>query len=112
MNRDEMTEALHIIVWSHPAAGMSMDDAREVVEHVLGPLDSPLVWHTVTDTGDVIDVRAALVALSRPLRLEATDDQFVPWGGTMEQTMRKVLASKGITGPLADVILRLAREAS
>ncbi len=105
MNTDEMREALAATI-KHNGP---MELARLKADAILAP-DSPLNGHALID-GQVIDVRAALVALSRPLRLEATDDEFVPWGGTMEQTMRKVLASKGITGPLADLCARLAEEA-
>ena len=91
MNRDEMTGALFEHVADFPGV-------RRKLNAILAP-DSPLVWHTVTDTGDVIDVRAALVALGKMAEILGADPN--DW-----------LRDHGITGPLADLCIRLAEEAS
>jgi hypothetical protein len=114
VNRDEIKDKTHRRFTQE--GGLDWHEAAECAELMFAP-DSPLVWHTVTDTGDVIDVRAALEALGRDAWLTAAngfqetgDPESL--GYDLHAEALVVLAHYGITGPLADVILRLAEEAS
>lgn len=99
MNADQMIDAMY-----GRRGRLSLDEATLAIDTYLAP-DSPLVWHTVTDTGDVIDVRAALEDL-RELGRGARE----MWARKADQVAW--LVGFGLTHSLADLCIRLAGEAS